>query len=187
MARHGFLMVVNTNLQRVARVVTYIESKGESVNSGSFGDERKTGKKKRKRAVKSSNQAWHEDFCNSLAGYFGHEFGLSVLVSCLGESKVDIVRRSYGGPFTRRSRRHRLTVHLRKGEALVMGSGLRHRGCKYTSRNVRLFLAFLVGLSNGASFGSTYSVQDFVRGTKKKGGRKRKTKKGGRGSKKARR
>ncbi|CAM9711400.1 unnamed protein product, partial [Ectocarpus sp. 6 AP-2014] len=158
LARHGFLMVVNSSAQRVAMVVTYIESAGGS----SVG---KNGKE-----VKSSNQAWHEDFCNAMAGYFQHDFGLSVLVSCLGDSKVDIVRRSYGGRFTKGMKRHRMTVHLTQGQALIMGSGLRHRGCKYNERNVRLFLAFLVGRSICASFNSTYNVQDFSPRTQNGGG-----------------
>jgi len=138
MARHGFLMVVNSAARRVAMVVTYIESSGGS---------------------DSSNQGWHEDFSNAMAGYYQHEFGLSVLVSCLGGSRVDILRRSYGEEVTRGMKRRRFTVHLRQGEALIMGSGLRHRGTSYTQRNVRLFLAFLVGAS-------AYNVQDF---SKKKG------------------
>ena len=181
LARHGFLMVVNSSQRRVARVVTYIESIAESTADGvdesarsnekrGRGKKRKRGRGKKTNTVKSSNQAWHEDFSCALAGYFQHDFGLSVLVSCLGESKVDIVRRSYGGEFTKGMKRLRRTVHLRKGEALIMGSGLRHRGCKYTKRNVRLFLAFLVGKSEGASFEATYSVQDFSKGTRKKRG-----------------
>lgn len=158
LARHGFLMVVNSTKRRVAMVVTYIESVGE---------------KECKPGVKSSTQAWHEDFCQALAGFFQHEFGLSVLVSCLGGSKVDIVRRSYGEEFTKRMKRHRFTVHLEQGEALIMGSGLRHRGCKYTERNVRLFLAFLVGKSEGAPFVATYNVQDFSKKRKNRGGKRK--------------
>lgn len=75
MAKHGFLMAVCSTSQRVARVVTYIESTGGS---------------------DSKVQAWHEDFCNAMAGYFQHEFGFSVLVSCLGGSIVDIVEGTYG-------------------------------------------------------------------------------------------
>lgn len=82
------------------------------------------------------------------------------------------MRRSYGGTFTKGMKRLRHTVHLRKGEALVLGSGLRHRGCMYTKRNVRLFLAFVVGRSDGASFEATYNVQDFSRGARKKHGGK---------------
>lgn len=175
LARHGFLMVVNSSQRRVARVVTYIESVGETAADGACRNEKRGRGEKRKRGrgektVKSSNQAYHEDFSSIWSGFIQHDFGLSVLVSCLGESKVDIVRRSYGGAFTKRMKRLRCTVHLRKGEALIMGSGLRHRGCRYTKRNVRLFLAFLVGKSEGASFEATYNVQDFSRGTKKKRG-----------------
>ena len=181
LARHGFLMVVNSSQRRVARVVTYIESLAETtvddVDESACGSEKRGKGKKRKRGrgrgkktIKSSNQAYHEDYSSVLAGYFQHDFGLSVIVSCLGESKVDIVRRSYGGTFTKGMKRLRHTVHLRKGEALVLGSGLRHRGCRYTKRNVRLFLAFLVGRSEGASFEETYNVQDFSRGTRKKHG-----------------
>ncbi|CAN0300057.1 unnamed protein product [Ectocarpus sp. 6 AP-2014] len=167
LARHGFLMVVNSSAQRVAMVVTYIESVGGT-------SVRKDGKE-----VKSSNQGWHEDFCNARAEIFKHDFGLSVLGSCLGDSKVDIVRRSYGDRFTKRMKQHRTTVHPTQGQALIMGSGLRQRGCKYNKRNVRLFLAFLVGKSRCASFNSTYSVQDFTPRTKNGGGSKGGVGKGG--------
>lgn len=141
LATHGFLMVVGTSLTRVARVVAFIESKG--------GDG-------------SSVQSWHEDFCNCMSGYFGHEFGLSVLVSCLGESVVDVVEKTYGQPVSKDfEQKHFVKVHLKQGQALVMGSGLRHRGMSYCKRNVRLFIAFLAGRSGGASFGATYNVQSF--------------------------
>ncbi|CAM9157950.1 unnamed protein product [Ectocarpus sp. 13 AM-2016] len=181
LARHGVPMVVNSTQRRVARVVTYIESVGESVaesaeeSASGRGEKGKSKKGKNEKASKSSNQVWHEDFSNFLAGYFQHDFGLSVFVSCLGESKVDIVRRSYGGPFTKGMKRRRLKVELQKGEALVMGSGLRHRGSSFTKRNVPLFLAFLVGKSEGASFETTHNVQ----GERKMRGGKRVVQKAG--------
>lgn len=144
MAKHGFLMVVCSSMCRVARVVTYIESKG---------------------GVLSSIQAWHEDFNSCMAGVFGHDFGLSVLVSCFGDSEVDIVRMTYGQAISDQFLKDNLVqVKLGPGQALIMGSGLRHRGMKYSVRNVRLFLAYLVGKSDGASFRSTYSVEASKKG-----------------------
>lgn len=151
MARHGFLMVVCSTMCRVARVVTYIDSKG---------------------GPSSSNQSWHEDVSNAMAGVFQHDFGLGVLVSCLGGSVVGIVKQTNGQEVTKEFEKENiLYVELKQGEALVLGSGLRHRGMKYSVRDVRLFLAFLVGKSNGASFESTYNVQHFK--VKGKGGKKK--------------
>lgn len=140
MASHGFLMVVGSSLTRVARVVTYIESKAEG----------------------SKVQAFHEDFFNAMAGWFGHEFGFSVLVSCLGDSIVDVIEKTYGQPVSKKFHEENFVqVHLKQGQALILGSGCRHRGMRYSKRNVRLFIAFLVGKSSGASFGATYNVQSF--------------------------
>lgn len=142
MASHGFLMVVGSSLARVARVVAYIESKGEGSNI----------------------QAYHEDFCSVMAGWFGHQFGFSVLISCLGDSKVDVIAKTYGQPVSADfEKEHFVQIHLKQGQALIMGSGLRHRGMKYSRRNVRLFIAFLAGLSNGAFFGATYNIQSFIK------------------------
>lgn len=152
MATHGFLMVVGKNFQRVARVVTYIESLGGPL---------------------SKVQSMHEDFCNAMAGFFQHEFGFSVLVSCLGGSIVDIIEDTYGQPVTPEfERQHFKQIRLKQGQGLIMGSGLRHRGMAYSKRNVRLFLAFLAGKSEGASFSATYNVQGFkkVANTKRSAG-----------------
>lgn len=153
LAKHGLLMVVGASFTRVARVVTYIASK----------------------AVGSKVQAWHEDFCNAMAGYFGHEFGFSVLVSCLGDSVVDVIEKTYGQQTSETFEKENFVqIRQKQGQALIMGSGLRHRGMKYTKRNVRLFIAFVAEKSSGALFGATYNVQTFVLskliGKKRKGG-----------------
>lgn len=102
------------------------------------------------------------NFSNVCAGWFGHEFGESVLVSCLGDSVVDVIETTYGQPVSKAFEKENFVqVHLKQGQAIIMGSGLRHRVMKYSKRNVRLFIAFLAGRSSGASFGATYNVKSF--------------------------
>lgn len=142
--KHGLLHMVGSTDKRAASVVTYIVSP------------------KRRGEANTRHQAWHEDFASYLASYFKAQFGISVLVGCVEGSVVHIIPGSYGGKddvvddliaagkFT--------TIELERGEALVMGPGLVHRGVGYTARNSRLFLAFLGGLSKAASFLNTYNV-----------------------------
>lgn len=173
MASYSFLMVVGTSVTRLARVVTYIESGAEG-----------------------RRQCLHDDFSNVVAGWFGHEFGFSVLISCFGGSKIDVIEGTFGRPASRAFERENFVqIHLKQGQALIVGPGCRHRGCAYSERNVRLFLAFLVGRSNGASFSQTYNLATFERKKSpptaavvtKKGGAVKRKKKGaskGKGRKK---
>ncbi|CAN0159343.1 unnamed protein product [Ectocarpus fasciculatus] len=109
------------------------------------------------------HQAFHEDFAPFMARDFGVEFGISVIVGCTEGSVVHIIPKTYGG--YRANEIEAMieagkveAVELKRGEALVMGPGLIHRGVGYNTRNSRLFVAFLAGASKVASFLNTYSV-----------------------------
>lgn len=81
---------------------------------------------------------------------------------------MHIIPKSYGGKDEEVERKTKagefLEVQLKRGEALVMGPGLVHRGTGYNVRNSRLFVAFLGGRSSVASFLNTYNVYNIVRG-----------------------
>lgn len=146
LAMHGVLHMVGGGF-RTAKIVTYI------VSNKRTGDHTKR------------HQAWHEDFADYLANHFGDHFGISVLVGCLEGSEVHIIPGTYGGkpsnwllqPVIDRGGFE--TIRLERGECLVMGPGLVHRGSGYNARNTRLFLVFLGGRSNTASFLNTYNVE----------------------------
>lgn len=146
---NGLLHVANKpGLMRKAAVVAHILSPKP----------RKQGNKEKRM------QGLHEDFAAYLAGYFKSEFGLSVLVGCLEGSVVHVVPQTYGGESADERdemlRNGRLTeIKLERGELLVMGPGLLHRGTGYDYRNSRLFVAFMAGLSWVASFAFTYNVE----------------------------
>lgn len=141
---HGFLDV-RYSKRRLAKVVTYIQSSGKA---------------------NSSKQGWHTDFPSTIASYFGDHFPISVLVAGFQDSYVDIVPGTYGHESDEELEdseiRRARTIKLKRGQALVMGPGLRHRGLAYTSKNVRFFAAFLFGRSSGASIESTYNLENVV-------------------------
>lgn len=149
LVKHGLLNMVGGGL-RAAKVVTYILSPAKA------GDATKR------------HQAFHEDFAHYLAGFFKTDFGISVLVGCVEGSIVHIIPKSYGGKDEEVERKIKagefLEVHLKRGEALVMGPGLVHRGTGYNVRNSRLFVAFMGGRSSVASFLNTYNVYNIVTG-----------------------
>lgn len=73
---------------------------------------------------------------------------------------VGIVKNTYGQKVSSKfQRKNTVNMHLKQREALVTGSGLRHRGMKYSVKDVRLFLAFLVGKSDGTSFKITFNLE----------------------------
>lgn len=139
----GFLDVVSSPLRRVAKVVTYIVSSG---------------------GADSSKQGWHLDFPQNMASHFADHFPISVLVAGSEESRVDIIPGTCGdednSTLEELESSKAKTIVLNKGQALVMGPGLRHRGLAYTEKNIRLFAAFLVGRSAGSSFENTYDVEN---------------------------
>jgi len=148
LARHGFLVIIG-GLVRIAKVVTYIESFG----GGDPKEER--------------DQSWHTDFAGYLSEHFGDQFGISVLVGGSEGSEVHIIDGTFGGEDNDTlqdmvNKGHLKKIVLERGELLIMGPGLRHKGIGYLKRNVRLFLAFLGGRSVGASFFDTYSLDDVV-------------------------
>lgn len=142
--KHGLLHMASSVEMRSARVVTYIVSP------------------KRSGEPMTRHQAWHEDFAHYLASFFKAHFGISVLVGCTEGSEVHIIPESFGGADDNADRKIAegtfKTVKLERGEALVMGPGLVHRGVGYNLRNSRLFLAFLGAASKTASFLNTYNV-----------------------------
>lgn len=148
----GFLMTADSSKSRIAKVVTYIESI--------------VGKKARE-PRENRDQSWHTDFSSLLAKFFGEEFGISVLVGATEGSEVHVIAGTFGLESNEKleelvNNGKVVKVFLRRGQCLVMGPGLRHKGVGYDKRNVRLFLAFLVGKSLGASFGSTYDLSDIA-------------------------
>ena len=157
--KHGLLHMVGClEEMRAASIVTYIVSPKKG------GD------------AMTRHQAWHEDFASYLASFFGTQFGISVLVGCVEGSEVHIIPESFGGDdpvVDKKIADGKYTViKLERGEALVMGPGLVHRGVGYTVRNSRLFLAFLGGASKTASFLNTYNVFNINTGRRE---RKRKS------------
>ncbi len=158
LAKHGLLHIVGDVKKRSAQVVTYI------VSPEHRGDPMKR------------LQAFHEDFASYLAEFFKCAFGLSVLVGCVEGSVVHLIPKSYGGEnevddWIKEGRFEKIV--LQRGEALVMGPGLIHRGTGYVVRNSRLFVAFLGGASKAANFFFTYNVFNISTG-----GRKRKVSSG---------
>lgn len=146
----GFLMTRDSSKSRLAKVVTYIESI--------------VGTKARE-AREERDQSWHTDFSSLLAKYFGEEFGVTVLVGATEDSEVHVLAGTVGLESDEQLNQFVLDgkakkVVLKRGSCLVMGPGLRHKGVGYDKRNVRLFVAFMVGKSLGASFGSTYDLDD---------------------------
>jgi len=158
---HGLLHIaksvsnlVPSTQMRAARVVTYIVSP------------ERPGK------AESKHQAWHEDFASNLAEYFKMQYAISVIVGCMEGSIVHIIPKSYGGDDKDVDKKieegEYETIELERGELLVMGPGLCHRGVGYEQRNSRLFLGFLGGLSKCASFLNTYNVFNIVTGKRKR-------------------
>lgn len=142
LATHGFLLIAGSMVTRTAKVVTFIESIGGG-----------------------TNQSWHTDFDSRLASFFGNAFGLSVLLATSDDSEVDIISNTWGNETD--DEIHELIregnlkkIKLQKGSILLMGSGLRHRGCSYEAKNVRFFLAFLAVNSVFASFFHTYRLDE---------------------------
>lgn len=161
LAKHGLLHIVGSSTKRSAQVVSYIIS-------------HKTPGNPSKRF-----QSYHEDFASYLASYFKHQWGISVLVGGLEGSMVDLVSGTFGGETVEELDAIRKTggykrVKLERGECLVMGAGLVHRGVGYSIVNSRLFVAFLGGLSSTASFFNTYNIESVVhkRSARKAGKRK---------------
>lgn len=154
LAKHGLLNIVGDVVTRSAQVVAYIVS---PTNRGN--------------AMKRL-QAFHEDFASYLAGFFKCAFGISVLVCCVEGSEVHLIPGTYGGEDAEVDQKIEEgkfeRVFLQRGEALVMGPGLVHRGTGYVVRNSRLFVAFLGAASKAASFLNTYNVFNINTGTRKR-------------------
>lgn len=147
--KHGVLGMVDLDSDRMAKIVTWIESRSQEGNPED---------------KKLRDQAFHEDFAHYLAKFFAEEYGVSVLVGCTEGSEVHVIPASFGGsdePDVEGKKGERVftTVKLARGQALVMGPGLIHRGVGYIKRNVRLFVAFLGGRSCKSSFFNTYNVE----------------------------
>ena len=156
LAKHGLLHMVGSSQKRSAQVITYILSPKKPGNP------------------KLRYQSWHEDFAHYLAEYFEHEWGLSVLIGGLDGSVVDVISGTYGGETVEQIQDMIKNgkfekICLERGECLVMGGGLVHRGVGYVIRNSRLFVAFLGGLSRAASFFNTYNIDSiYTRQSKRK-------------------
>lgn len=147
---HGFLMTADVSKARKAKVVAYVESM-----VGNSPDEPREFR----------DQSWHTDFDCTLASFFGMEFGISGLVGATQGSEIHVMTHTTGLETPHERKKLALNGHVEKvvlerGSMLLMGPGLRHKGVGYDQRNVRLFLAFLVGKSCKASFGDTYSLDD---------------------------
>lgn len=148
---HGFLSTPDETKKRAAKVLTFIES----IVDAAVAEEPK----------EKRDQSLHGDFDALLAKFVGDEFGLSVLVAGTANSVVDVISDTVGLESDDDLRRlvingYAQEVVLDRGSCLVVGPGCRHKGRGYDERNVRLFLAFLVGRSCAASFKSTYSLDD---------------------------
>lgn len=148
----GFLMTAGGPESRIAKVVTYIES-----IVGKNADEPR----------EKRDQSRHTDFSSLLAKYFGKEFGISVIVGATEGSEVHLIAGTFGLESNNDLRQLVMDGRVEKvvlsvGQCLVMGPGLRHKGVGYNKRNVRLFLAFMVGRSVGANFGHTYDLDDIA-------------------------
>lgn len=93
------------------------------------------------------------------------EFGINVLIGAIEGSEVEIISETYGSEEQADLEKlvhdgHVKKIFLERGQCLVMGPDLRHKGVGYIERNVRLFLDFLVRRSFRASFSSMYDLDD---------------------------